>query len=464
SDRLKARDAMRKAAINVGKVPDRPITRPRDPDDYFVDRDRGIDIELLAQDVLGLGPLALGPNNDFWVYKAGVWKPDRKELNRRVVRLLGPRYRNSHASNVETVVKSEAPEITCDPVPELMNFANGMLDWRTGELQPHAPHHGSTVQFPLEWQPDAECPQFDDFLASILSEDYVELAWQMIGYLMYAGNPKQKAFMFLGAGANGKGTLLRVIEALLGKENCSAESLDDLNNNRFAAYSLFAKIANIAGDIDATYQTSTAAFKKLTGEDFYYGEQKYGDRFGFQSWAVPVFSANKIPGSSDTSVGYLRRWIILRFDRTFTEEERIDGLSDRLITELPGIARKAVAALPIVIDGNFKMDGEVEQGQEEFAQAIDQVRQWLEECTVYDPEARLKRGDVYASYRMWANASGHRPLSASEFYGRVESAAKPGQKMVKKIQGVRMFCGFRINELASRQTEPAMDAFGGDIS
>jgi putative DNA primase/helicase len=464
SDRLKARDAMKKASINVGKVPDRPYTRPRDPDDYFVDRERGIDMELLAQDVIGMGHLALGPNNDFWVYKAGVWKPDRKELNRRVVRLLGPRYRNSHANNVDTFVKSEAPEITCDPVPEYINFVNGMLDWRTQELRPHAPHYGSTVQLPLEWDENTECPQFDDFLKSILSDDYIELAWQMIGYLMYSGNPKQKAFMFLGSGANGKGTLLRVIEALLGKENCSAESLDDLNQNRFAAYSLFAKIANIAGDIDATYQTSTAAFKKLTGEDLYYGEQKYGDRFGFKSWAVPVFSANKIPGSSDTSVGYLRRWIVLRFDRTFTESERIDGLSDRLITELPGIAKKAVAALKSVIDDNFKMDGEVEQGQEEFAQAIDQVRQWLDECTIYDPEARVKRGDAYASYRMWANSYGHRVLSANEFYTRVTGAAKHGHKIEKKIQGVRMFVGFRIADLASRAQDIQVenDAFGSD--
>jgi P4 family phage/plasmid primase-like protien len=469
SARLKARDAAKKAAIGVtsqdGRA--RPKQRPRDPGDYFYDKSAGIDMEMLVQDVFSVGPIAVGPNHDFWTYDAGVWRSNPKEVGKRVWNLLGPRYRGSHATNAEHGVLAEAMEIAVNPVSDYMNFANGMLEWRTGELHEHSPHYGSTVQFPLEWKPDALCPQFDDFLATIFSEDYVELAWQMLGYLMFSGNPHQKAFLFLGSGANGKGTLMRVIDAMLGTENCSSESLDDLNQNRFAAYSLFGKIANLAGDIDATYQTSTAAFKKLTGEDMYAGERKYGDRFLFKAWAVPVFSANKIPGSADASEGYLRRWIILKFDRTFSEKERIQGLSDRLITELPGIAVKAIQALAGVIDGpGFKLDGEVAQAKEEFAEAIDQVRQWMGECTITAPGSQVPRAKAYASYKFWAGSNGHRVLSASELYQRMNSASKSGKKIEKKIRGNRVFVDFEIVEFSVNTFAPSSDvlpdAFGDE--
>lgn len=455
-ERLRARDTLKKAGVGVTPGTPRPRVRKRDPDDYFPDRERGINVELLANDVIDLGELAVGTDNTFWKYDHGVWTSARDEVRNRVVALLGPRFRGSHASNVEEVLKATCGRISCDPVSEFMNFANGMLDWRTGELLPHGPHYGSTVQFPVEWDADAECPEFDDFLNSVLSEDYVDLAWQMLAYLMYSGNPWQKAFMLLGSGGNGKGTLMRIIAFLLGTNNCSAESLNELNTNRFAAISLFGKIANIAGDIDATYQTSTANFKKLCGEDLYYGEYKYGDRFGFVSWAVPVFSANKIPGSADTSYGYLRRWVILEFNHRFEGKEIIKGLSERIAaSELPGIAAKAVKYLAGVIDGaGFKQDGEVEHGTQKFAKSIDQVREWLSECTTPEPGAVENRTAAYASYRLWATTQGNNPVRMAEFYTRVEGT---GIKATKR-QGNRIFVGFKIHELR------AISVHGTDVS
>jgi P4 family phage/plasmid primase-like protien len=448
-DRLNAGLTMKAAGIGVEPPKPRPEGRVREPEEYFADKSAGINMELLPQDVMDMGDLAVGPDNQFWLFDHGVWIPAENEIERRMVALLGPRYRMSYLGTVESVLKTMVGKIKVDPLHDWMNFANCMLEWRTGQQHAHSPHFGSTVQFPVEWDVDAKCPRFDDFLATVLTEDYVELAWQMIGYLMYSGNPKQKAFMLLGPGGNGKGTLIRAINALLGRENCAAESLDSLNNNRFAPVALFGKIANIAGDIDATYQTSTAAFKKLTGEDTYAGERKYGDRFLFQSWAVPLFSANKVPGSADTSRGYLRRWVVLSFDRIIADREQIAGLSDILIEELPGIAVKAVAALHSVIDGaGFKDDGEVADGKAEFASAIDQVRQWYEECCIASPGHVENRTHVYNSYKLWAQSNGNPALRAQEFWTRMEQI---GYKWVKS-GGNRIFRGFEVQEMRAFET------------
>jgi putative DNA primase/helicase len=413
---------------------------PRQASDYF-GKD-GLDAALLAQDVMNMGELAYGTDNAFWIYEGGVWKSDPKVVISRVVYLLQGRFRKSHAENAAIIVQHSVNQITCEPTPDFINFTNGMLNWRTGEILPHAPHYGSTVQLPVAWEPEAQAPVFEKFLSDILTPDYKRFAWEMIGYLMMSGNPLQCAFLLLGTGSNGKGTLMRVITDLLGHENCSAISLDALTQNRFAPAGLFGRLANIAGDIDATYQENTAPFKMLTGEDTYNAERKYGEDFRFQNWAVPVFSANKVPGSSDTTNGYLRRWKIIEFSQTISEKDAIPGFSETLAQELPGIAAIAIAHLMEVMGrnqgkGGFLESEEIAAGKERFAESIDQVRQWLDDATQPYPDRVEPLSVVYRHYKEWAIEQGNKPLKSSEFDARLRSMEHLGVKSTK-INGKRI--------------------------
>ena len=420
--RLEARDEARLAE------PPPPMDSGEKPDHmkYFLDKHVGFDVAKAADDVIALGPLALGLDEAFWRYDHGVWTRDQKVVRSRMVYLLGPYYKGDRSNNTEHVVASRLPVLRCDPIEQFWNCRNGMLNWRTGELLPHDPEYMSTVQFPWDWDPDATCPEFDRFLSEVLSPDFVALAWQMIAYLLYSGNPRQVAFMLFGTGSNGKGTLMRVLHALLGGENYSTASLTSINKNRFSTITLFGKIANLAGDIDGTYQEDTAPFKTITGEDMLDGEHKYGARIQFRSWAVPVFSANKVPPSSDTGQGYMRRWQVIRFEREFGRAERVDGLSDRLVAEVSGIAAKALPILRDLMAAKwFKADGEIAEALAEFGRAIDQVRQWVDETGERVEGHRELRSTLYQSYRAWASTMGNTPVKAQEFSNRLAAAGFP---------------------------------------
>lgn len=379
----------------------------------------------MAKGVMELGPIGWGRDLDFWSYDGGVWKPDHYVVQHRLIDLLENAYKHTHTTNTQDVVQRHAQAITGDPLEPMMNFRNGMLEWRTGTLVDHDPAYGSTVQLGTEWLPEQECPRFEAFLNDVMHPDYVALAWEMIGYLMLSGNPRHVAFLFYGSGGNGKSTLMDTVGMLLGKDNIASESLDDLNGNRFRTASLFGKIANLAGDIDATYQENTATFKRITGEDEITAEHKNMPPFRFQSWAVPVFSANKFPGSSDVTEGYLRRWIVLHFHKRIPASKMIDRdkLMATFAAELPGIAAKAVAALRVLDDrGHFDPQGEATKGKEEFAMAIDQVRQWLVDGDVTGgPEVETELRRLYASYVLWAERSNQRKLREAEFSHRLEA-------------------------------------------
>jgi putative DNA primase/helicase len=415
-----------------------------DPVKYF-DK-TGLLVTTLADDIIAMGPLAYGVDDITWAYSGGVWRPDRHVVRRRAARLLGSRYRRSHGTNAEDVVRFRSSEIKSEPVPESINFTNGLLDWRTGELLDHTHEVLSTVQLSVDYSPEAICPRFDEFLTEVLPADAVTMVWELIGYLMYSGNPLHKAVMLTGNGNNGKGTLLRVLTKLLGGEaNVTAVSLHDLVNTRFTTASLFGKLANIAGDIDAKYLENTAMFKAITGGDSISAEHKGRDRFDFTPWAVPVFSANKVPPSADTTTGYFRRWLVVPFPNDFTgREDR--SLDDKLQdpAELQGIAARGVAHLRHLLDrGDFELAEAASEARDEFVRRVDQVRTWIDDrCSIDPAHKAVNRSGLYVKYSAWARTTGHGVVKSTEFYDRLDAIGPPIEAV--KIHGTRSYRGIRV--------------------
>lgn len=431
---------------------------PAEPSGGLFDKSR-LNTEQAGRAVLAYGgPIAWGRDSGFWSYQEGVWRSDRKVVVYRLTRLLRDRYTTTHRKNVEEWLTTNTEELQGLPHENYINFKNGMLDWKAEpepKLIPHDPIYYSTVQMGCDWDPHATCPTFDAWLTDILHPDYIALCWEMIGYLMCCGNKMQVAFMLYGRGQNGKGTLLSVIEALLSSDSIAAKSLNALNSDKFAAIDLFAKTANIAGDIDATFQESTANFKKLTGTDTYAAERKYGDSFNFVSWAVPMFSANDIPGSADTSEGYLRRWVLLHFQKHIDKSQRDLSIAERLKAEIPGIAARAVPALRTLwARGYFEPAGEAAKGSELIADKIDQVRRWVK-VAERAPEHFAPADRLYHTYTAWAERTHTGTLSSEAFFHRLEAI---GFERVNQ-SGVDGYVGLLDSHTSSRMARADSASF-----
>lgn len=400
---------------------------------------------LLAETILEMQPIAIGSDGRYWSFQGGVWRPDHRVVQRMVVNSLGESYKPAHFATVNDIIENNCPVIECEAVPRYLNFTNGLLDWRTGELLPHDPKVLSTVQFPVDYDPTAECPEFDKFISEVVPGDMVETMWELTGYMMHSGNPLQKAIMLTGSGRNGKGTYLRVLNKILGRENVSAVDLKSLSRdvNRFAGSSLFGKIANICGDIDSSYIEDTGMFKMITGADPIMAERKGKDHFEFTCWATPMFSANKIPGSSDVTVGYLARWVVVPFPYSFAGREDPD-LEGRITTseELRGVVAKAVPALRRLMERKRFAETETSRSATaEFQRRVDQVRSWVDEWAEMVDDARFENRTVlYNSYKEWAKDGGYGQLRSNEFYDRLQAmGVQPA-----KVRGVRGFKGIRL--------------------
>lgn len=413
--------------------------------------DAGLRAVTAARVVTDIGPVRSSTvDGSWWVYASGVWQPGEKVVHQRIVQTLGERYRPAHANAIRDVMRATCPEIDIAPVPQLINVTNGMIDWKAPflpALLPHDEKHLSTVQIPWAWAEEpSSCADFEAFLEAAVAPDDRARVWELIGYLLMSGNPLQRMFLLTGGGGNGKGVLLAVIRALLGKRNLAAVPLDDFVDNRFASADTLGKLCNLCGDIDVGFIEKTGKIKTLSGEDDVRAERKGQDGFAFEFWGKALFSANGIPTSSDSSRGWLRRWEVIHFPNEPVKPDRT--LKRRLTTRssLEAVMVRAVLALRGLMErGEFSHGVSARDAHREFAERSNPVLAWIADTAYYDPSAWYARDALLGRFRLWhrrENPSG-REWSSHLFYERLRQVKGIREA---KIQGTRGFRGLRFNE------------------
>jgi len=181
---------------------------------------------------------------------------------------------------------------------------------------------------------------------------------EMFGYCLYKDYPFAKAFMLIGSGANGKSTLMKLLEKFLGEDNIATPSLQDLLRDKFAKVELFGKLANIHADLSSEKLENTGTFKMLTGGDTVYGQKKFKDPIKFKNHAKLIYSANELPRTDDRTDAFFRRWIVIDFPNQFTSNDEFTNpdLPYSIIDEeeMSGLLNWALDGLERILDqGGF---------------------------------------------------------------------------------------------------------------
>lgn len=429
--------AERLAAVEPKNVtPLRALDGDGGPDRFF-SRD-GLVVPKLGDAIRALGPVVPGIDGRLYRYADGVYRGDGESFARvSVRRLLGSQFKRRHTDEAlaylrafECVVSDRQPE---GPI----NVRNGLLEW-SGErpvLRPHDPEIVSTIQIPIAWNPEARCPRIEAFLASVVP-DAIKFVLEVIGYALLPANPLRVAVLLLGPGRNGKSVLLMMVKALIGAENVSVVPLQVMTENRFAAAELFGKLANICGDLDARALKQTDSFKMLTGGDPMLAERKHRDHFTFQPFALPIFSANEPPQSSDQTEAWFDRWIVVPMERRIPESEIDPHLASKLTTreELEGLLVLAVEGLQrVMARGRFDLPDSVQRARLAYRERLDTVAGFVgEECQL-EPDAWTQRSALYVAYRRWATDGGRLPVSAATFNEHLRSGFADRVRETKRV-------------------------------
>jgi putative DNA primase/helicase len=391
-----------------------------------------------------LAPI-VSTDGKFYRYQNGVWTQYYDgNVRQLIVMALKDRVQANWVSEGVTVLKDTVrrEEEHWLPYPDLVNVRNGMVDLSDGSLIHHDPKYCSRVQLPLDFDPEASAPRFEKFLTEIFPETGPSGAWgdgggvktmmlqEFMGYCLMNTCKFEKCLFMYGQGANGKSTVLKVLERMLGESHCGAMNIDDLAN-RFNIPYLQNKLINVSAEAIAKEQSAVQNLKRFISGDRVEGEWKHGERVNFAPRTKFLFAMNLPPNIQDKSHGFDRKVLVLNFNRVFDESEMDRDLGETLESEMAGIFVFALEGAMRLRQQNRFTTGEIiEADKSMFMGQLNNVLMFVGEQCEINPNARIPSDDLFESYKTWCENSGLRPLGAPKFQEQLMH--KWG---VKKIKG-----------------------------
>lgn len=302
-------------------------------------------------------------------------------------------------------INANAREFDTDPW--LLNCQNGTIDLRTGELLSHTPEHGITKLAPIDYNPDAVCPRWDQFLLEIFEGDLeiVEYVRRALGYSLSGDTSWQVWFLLHGNGENGKSRFVEVLRTVLGLDYCHEIDPEELCQQQWSKHST--ERAALRGsryltseETDEGRQLAESFIKALTGQGKLRARFMRQDSFEFQPVCKLWLSTNNKPVVKDSTHGFWRRVRLIPFNACFADSPNKDpNLSDKLKAEAPGILTQLVKYAKIAhVDG----EGEIPDGMlaacEKYRGDSDLLGAFLDEHTEEDPYGSVLKRDLYQRY------------------------------------------------------------------
>ncbi len=307
-----------------------------------------------------------------------------------------------------------------DANPLLLGVRNGQcIDLKTGMVFDLTPEHLITKSVGCEYDPYAQCPQWEEFLQQVFQEDQslIDYLQQYVGYCLTGLTTEQQVLFGFGLGSNGKSVLFSVLTELFGTYAVSAPiETFMLSGNEGPKSYLLARLAGarfvLANETADGQRLAENIIKELTGGEVIAAAHKYGHVFEFQPRFKIAMVGNHKPVIRGTDSGIWRRLHLLPFNRSFAVSEQDPNLVTKLKSELSGILNWALKGAEswqqnkrLIVPEAMKKEVEAYHSESDI------IGQWLTERCAIDSKATTASSALYADYANWCRANGHHASS-----------------------------------------------------
>lgn len=379
----------------------------------------------------------------------GLWKlwPEAV-IEKECVDVLEEHAMNRRIADAIGLLKKDTfiPEEKRKPNPMWLNLQNCMLNVQTMETAPHSPSFHSTVQLPVIFKEGEKCPLWIETLEQIFEDDFEKgfVLQDFFGYCLYPALPFPCAIFQIGGGANGKGTVQRALEAMLGDDNVSHISLTRMEE-KFGPVELKDKLLNTCGETSSK-PLEVTQFKAIAAGDKVQAEVKYKPDIIFMPFAKHLISMNEFPGIKDKTDAFFRRVIVMEYKQQFLEEKDDRHLSEKLLKENNGIFMWALEGLKRVIENDaITMPDSVIQAKKRFRARVNPVLMFVDEECLLDSRYDCIPKELYKGYVNWCEEAKTRPLGKQRFYEQILTGFKV-QKVRPTNKSQEVFIGIAKKE------------------
>lgn len=367
--------------------------------------------------------------DNLWYYNPnkGIWEPNGNEIvQKEVLKLLGDDFNVHKVNEVIKYIRfsSYCKTLKIGTPPHKIVMQNGVYDLKSDTFGDFNPELFAITSIPIIFNEEANCPNIQKFLSEIVGKKDVDKLIELAGYCLYKAYPISRFVVLVGEGSNGKSTYLELLKTFLGFHNVSALTLQQLSDNSgFEEAELYAKLANICGDIPSKPLKDTGTLKKLTGKDVIHANRKFKSYITFVNFAKPIFSANKLPSSRDETFAFHRRAVIIDFPNRFDEGVKTTdtNIIKKLTTpeELSGFFNLAVRALKkFLVQGKFSNEATTEEKMIDYMKRSDPIQYFCVKFVKEELGNYITKEEVYDSYLKLCHKLGQKPMTSNWFSKR----------------------------------------------
>jgi putative DNA primase/helicase len=339
-----------------------------------------------------------------------------------------------------------------DADPNLLNCANGILDLETGTLYDHDPSANCTRLAPVEWDPNAECPKWLAYLDWAMQGDAERVSYlqRFFGLCLTGDAEHELAHFFWGDGGNGKTTVVKTIEKVLG-DYASRAPARMLMRRKHESHPT--ELAGMCGrrlvvfaETDENQTLDEQTLKLVASKDPVPARRMHEDFWEYVPTHKAVLLTNNKPRIRGQDQGVWRRIVLLEWGASVSDADKDPHFADRFNTELPGILRWAWKGLRSVRASGLRPPAAVREATASYRGDEDSVPKWIEAACALDPRARASAAELYAAYSSWAEMHFETRLTQAAFGKRLDAA---GYQAAKGTGGVRVRTGIRLKHRPS---------------
>jgi len=312
------------------------------------------------------------------------------------------------------------------PVTEpIIVCRNGILNpdqiGAASALQSHTPKLFTLAAVPVDYDPQAPEPvQWLEFLDGLWGDDpdSITALQEIMGLLLMDDMSFQKIFLLVGPGRSGKGTILKVIKALLGNETVASPTLNSLGSE-FGMQPLIGKLAALIGDARSgkgdKQIVGTERLLTISGGDGVDINRKNLSFWNGRLAVRFVLASNMIPAFADAAGVIATRFVVLRLRVSFLGRED-PGLADRLCTELPGILNWALAGRwQLYKRGRFIQPESAIEDIEQIRDLASPITAFVRERCTLGSEASVDKAELYKAWREYCSGVNQHPGTRDTF-------------------------------------------------
>ncbi|MEM2768001.1 MAG: phage/plasmid primase, P4 family [Candidatus Bathyarchaeia archaeon] len=414
-----------------------------------------INLYRLAQEILAETPIVTDMRT-YLMYRwnGKCWVDDAEGfIHRKLVEVEGESFKPYHLTTLTQIIQG-LTFVNCleEPPPNLICFENGVLDLNTMQLKPHSPEYFFRNTIHAEYNSDAKAERFLKWLEEVLPDEEARFCVQeMFGYSLYRDYSFHYIFFLVGSGRNGKGTLMRTLIDLVGRENCTSIPLERLPE-RFQTTNLIGKLANIVSE-PKTSLVTTETIKQLTGQDLITAEFKGKQKtFQFINYAKLIVVANRLPPVSDSSLAWWERVIVIEFPVTITPEKMVPNIEERWLNspeERSGIVNWALEGLKRLLENKrFTRNEAMLNVVEQYKRWSQPAQYFLEKYCEYGANLWVTKKALYEAFKIVCEEEGLPVLSEQQFSAEVRKKPRV-MLMQKRVEGKveRVWVGLDLKEV-----------------